>query len=243
MVLAVLLVSAAQLSAVVRAWLATIPSFDGGALAVIVTAHAVVFVFAAVPTALITLCWLLRPWTHNHLPSLNRVCFLLVGLVVSILCVYNIGSGWTFYPALLVTLEDSTKTESVVAAVVAMTAVFWGVAVDRLSMRGGRQSHTTDTLVVGLAYATVVLPILLGTLGALLADRIIGTSVFDYPTGSPVAYETLFWVFGHPEVYLLILPFVGVAFSIKTVFFAQSTRKARTPSTAAAILRVVILSF
>ena len=65
----------------------------------------------------------------------------------------------------------------------------------------------------------VAFPVLTGALIMLEADRLFGTHFFD-PTagGSPVLWQHLFWFFGHPEVYIVALPFFGVVTEIFPVF-------------------------
>ena len=65
----------------------------------------------------------------------------------------------------------------------------------------------------------VAFPVLTGALIMLEADRLFGTHFFD-PTagGSPILWQHLFWFFGHPEVYIVALPFFGVVTEIFPVF-------------------------
>jgi cytochrome c oxidase subunit 1 len=64
----------------------------------------------------------------------------------------------------------------------------------------------------------LIFPLLAATLLALLADRKLGAHVFSSETGGPMLWQHLFWFFGHPEVYIVALPFFGIITEIIPVF-------------------------
>ncbi len=74
-----------------------------------------------------------------------------------------------------------------------------------------------NTLVTSLL-VLIIFPILAAALLALEADRTLGAHVFDTAHGGPILWQHLFWFFGHPEVYVLALPFFGIVSEIIPVF-------------------------
>jgi cytochrome c oxidase subunit 1 len=68
---------------------------------------------------------------------------------------------------------------------------------------------TWNILVTSLL-VVLAFPFLAATLLALAADRVLGAHVFDPSTGGPLLWQHLFWFFGHPEVYIVALPFFGI---------------------------------
>ncbi|MEU6249186.1 cytochrome c oxidase subunit I [Glycomyces sp. NPDC047010] len=64
----------------------------------------------------------------------------------------------------------------------------------------------------------LVFPILFAALLAVMADRVLGAHVFDADTGGAILWQHLFWFFGHPEVYIVALPFFGIVSEIFPVF-------------------------
>ena len=76
---------------------------------------------------------------------------------------------------------------------------------------------TWNTLVTSLL-AILVFPILTAALFGLLADRNLGALVYTDEMGGPMLWQHLFWYFGHPEVYIIALPFFGIITEIIPVF-------------------------
>jgi cytochrome c oxidase subunit 1 len=64
----------------------------------------------------------------------------------------------------------------------------------------------------------IAFPVLAAALLALEADRKLGAHIFDAANGGPILWQHLFWFFGHPEVYILALPFFGIVTEILPVF-------------------------
>jgi len=76
----------------------------------------------------------------------------------------------------------------------------------------------TWNIMITALMAVVVFPLLAALLLVLLSDRKLGTHVFSAETGGPVLYQHLFWFFGHPEVYIVALPFFGIVTEVIPVF-------------------------
>ncbi|KQV25125.1 cytochrome c oxidase subunit I [Yonghaparkia sp. Root332] len=76
---------------------------------------------------------------------------------------------------------------------------------------------TWNTLVTSLL-VLMAFPVLAGALFALGADRVFGSHFFDAANGGAILWQHLFWFFGHPEVYILALPFFGIVSEILPVF-------------------------
>ena len=76
---------------------------------------------------------------------------------------------------------------------------------------------TWNTLVTSLL-VLIAFPVLAGALLMLEADRQLGAHVFDAAHGGAILWQHLFWFFGHPEVYIIALPFFGIITEILPVF-------------------------
>ena len=74
-----------------------------------------------------------------------------------------------------------------------------------------------NTLITSLL-VLIAFPVLAGALLSLEADRQFGSHVFDTAHGGAILWQHLFWFFGHPEVYIIALPFFGIVTEILPVF-------------------------
>ncbi|WP_300077914.1 cytochrome c oxidase subunit I [Propioniciclava sp.] len=81
-----------------------------------------------------------------------------------------------------------------------------------------RMSIFTWNILVTSILILVVFPVLAAGLLVLLSDRVLGTHILGSATGGALLWQHLFWFFGHPEVYVLALPFFGIITEILPVF-------------------------
>ena len=166
-------------------------------------------------------------------PRINNISLLIipVSFVVaaySILGEYVGGSGWTMYPPLSSQLIISTLLAGLLISGVSSVITSINFFVTIFYMRvPGLTLHTTNVFVWSIQITAFLLlfslPILTGALVMLYTDINFNTLFFD-PVygGDPVLYQHLFWFFGHPEVYILILPAFGIV-SLAISYYAQST--------------------
>jgi cytochrome c oxidase subunit 1 len=81
----------------------------------------------------------------------------------------------------------------------------------------------TWNILITALLALMVFPELAAALLALMADRVLGAHVFDAATGGALLWQHLFWFFGHPEVYIVALPFFGIITEVIPVFSRKPT--------------------
>ncbi|WP_326640506.1 cytochrome c oxidase subunit I [Nonomuraea fuscirosea] len=81
-----------------------------------------------------------------------------------------------------------------------------------------RMSIFTWNVLLTSVLVLMAFPVLAAALLALEADRKLGTHIYDPENGGPMLWQHLFWFFGHPEVYIIALPFFGIITEVIPVF-------------------------
>ncbi len=76
---------------------------------------------------------------------------------------------------------------------------------------------TWNALITGIL-VILIFPVLAAAMLALAADRVFGAHIYGIETGGPMLWQHLFWFFGHPEVYVIALPFFGIISEVLPVF-------------------------
>jgi cytochrome c oxidase subunit I len=136
--------------------------------------------------------------------------------------------GWTAYPPLstspfspgsgadLWIIGVALSGTATILAAVNLIATIFGLRAPGMTMF--RLSIFNWNILVTMVLVMFSFPALTAGLAMLFIDRNLGGNFFDPSGGDPVLYEHLFWFFGHPEVYIVILPFFGIVTEVIPVF-------------------------
>jgi len=201
-----------------------------------VTMHALIMIFGAVMPAFVGLAnWMIPMMVgapDMALPRLNNWSFwiLPIGFTLLLMTFFVPGgapaAGWTIYPPLSLQTGDAFPLLVFGIHVLGISSIMGAIniIVTIMNMRAPGMGLLKMPIFVWswliTAYLLIaVMPVLAGAVTMLLTDKYFGTTFFDAAGGGdPVLFQHIFWFFGHPEVYIMILPAFGIISEIIPTF-------------------------
>ncbi len=224
------------------------------------TLHGLVMIFGAIMPALVGFAnWMIPIMigaSDMALPRMNNWSFWILPVAFAILLstVFMEGGGpnfgWTFYAPLSTTFAPKSTDFFIFAVHLMGISSILGsinIIVTILNLRAPgmtlwKMPLFCWTWLVTAFLMLAVMPVLAGAVTMVLADRHLGTSFFNAAGGGdPVLFQHIFWFFGHPEVYIIILPAFGMVSEIIPTFSRK--KLFGYTSMVFAVLAIAILSF
>src|SRR5580692_212658 len=200
------------------------------------TMHGLVMIFGAVMPAFVGLANWMVPMQLGApdmaLPRMNNFSFWILPFAFTLLLSTFLvkggapAGGWTLYPPLVLQTGDALPMAIFAVHLMGASSIMGAinVIVTIMNMRAPGMTLLRMPLFVWswliTAYLLIaVMPVLAGAVTMLLTDHFFGTTFFSSAGGGdPVLFQHIFWFFGHPEVYILILPAFGVVSEINPTF-------------------------
>ncbi|KGI76686.1 cytochrome c oxidase subunit I [Oleiagrimonas soli] len=200
------------------------------------TMHALVMIFGAIMPAFVGLGnWMIPLMVgapDMALPRMNNMSFWLLPFAFTILLSSFFlpggapAGGWTMYPPLSIQGGDSIAFLIFFVHVSGISSIMGAINIIAtiLNMRAPGMDLLKMPIFVWTWLITAflliaVMPVLAGAVTMLLTDKYFGTSFFNAAGGGdPVLFQHVFWFFGHPEVYIMILPAFGIISEIIPTF-------------------------
>ena len=201
-----------------------------------VTLHGLIMVFGAIMPAFTGLANWMIPLMIGApdmaMPRMNNMSFWLLPVAFSILLSTLLMAdsapnfGWTFYAPLSVKGPATTDYFILFVHLSGISSIMGAINIMAtiLNLRAPGMTYMKMPIFVWTwlitAYLLIaVMPVLAGVVTMLLTDRHFGTSFFDAAGGGdPRLFQHIFWFFGHPEVYIMILPAFGIISEILPTF-------------------------